>query len=101
MPTLVLFDIDGTLVLTGGAGGRAMAQAFEDLFAIGDAFARVPMAGRTDACILADAVAEHRIPSESPALARFPDVYLQHLTRELEQPGPRKGVMPGVRALLD
>src|SRR5882672_8939310 len=30
--TLLLFDIDGTLVLTGGAGVRAMASAFEDVF---------------------------------------------------------------------
>ena len=31
---LVLFDIDGTLILTGGAGGRAVARAFADLFHI-------------------------------------------------------------------
>src|SRR5204862_8022273 len=31
----------------------------------------------------------------------FPDVYARHLARELQQPGPRKGLMPGVRALLD
>jgi phosphoglycolate phosphatase len=99
--TVVLFDIDGTLVLTGGAGGRAMARAFEDLFAIRDAFAGIPFAGRTDACILADAAAAHRIPHDSLDLARFRDVYLQHLANELEQPGPRKGVMPGIRALLD
>ena len=101
MATVVLFDIDGTLVLTGGAGGRAMARAFEDLFAIADAFAGVPMPGRTDACILGDAAAAHQIPHNSPELARFPDVYLQHLKKELDQPGPRKGVMPGVRTLLD
>src|SRR5207247_4020019 len=32
---------------------------------------------------------------------RFHDVYIRHLVRELDQPGPRKGVMPGVRRLLD
>ena len=31
-PHFILFDIDGTLVLTGGAGGRAMSRAFEDVF---------------------------------------------------------------------
>ena len=36
---LLLFDIDGTLVLTGGAGQRAMARAFEELFGVADAFA--------------------------------------------------------------
>jgi phosphoglycolate phosphatase-like HAD superfamily hydrolase len=99
--TVVLFDIDGTLVLTGGAGGRAMARAFEDLFAIGNAFTGVPFAGRPDPCILADAAAAHGIPIDSPEFVRFPDVYLRHLATALDESGPRKGVMPGVRALLD
>jgi phosphoglycolate phosphatase len=100
--TLVLFDIDGTLVLTGGAGGRAMSRAFDDIFAIADAFTGAPMAGRTDAWILNDAAAAHGIPPDSPGLARFREVYLRHLAIELEHPGAsRKGVMPGVRALLD
>jgi phosphoglycolate phosphatase len=88
-------------VLTGGAGGRAMTLAFEELFSIADAFRGIPMAGRTDAWILADAAIAHGIPSTSPALARFPVAYLQHLARELAHPGPRKGLMPGVRDLLD
>src|SRR3954469_19391458 len=100
--TLILFDIDGTLVLTGGAGGRAMSRAFDEIFAIANAFSGVPMAGRTDAWILSDAAAAHGIPPDSPDLARFREVYLRHLVIELEQPGAsRKGVMPGVRALLD
>jgi phosphoglycolate phosphatase-like HAD superfamily hydrolase len=99
--TVVLFDIDGTLVLTGGAGGRAMTQAFEDVFAVADAFRGIPMPGRTDAWILSDAMAAHGIPREVSGLTRFRDVYLNHLAIELERPGPRKGVMPGVRELLD
>ena len=43
--TVLLFDIDGTLVLTGGAGARAMTRAFEELFAVPDAFRDIPMAG--------------------------------------------------------
>src|SRR4051795_3543044 len=100
--TLILFDIDGTLVLTGGAGGRAMSRAFDEIFAIANAFTGVPMAGRTDAWILNDAAAAHGIPPDSPGLEGFREVFLRHLTIELEQPGAsRKGVMPGVRALLD
>ena len=101
MTTLVLFDIDGTLVLTGGAGVRAMTLAFDELFAIRDAFRDVPMAGRTDAGILADAAVAHAIPIDAPDLIRFPAVYVDHLTRELDRPGPRKGIMPGIRPLLD
>ena len=76
-----------------------MTRAFDDLFAVPDAFRDISMPGRTDSWILSDAAAAHGIaPAE---LARFRDAYLPHLVRELDQPGGRKGVMPGVRALLD
>src|SRR5438067_1039796 len=98
-PRVILFDIDGTLVLTGGAGLRAMARAFEEVFGISDAFQGIPMPGRTDHWILSDAATAHGVPASD--LNRFQDVYFSHLTRELDQPGPRKGIMPGVRPLLD
>jgi len=89
-------------VLTGGAGVRAMTIAFEELTGISDAFRGIPMAGRTDSWILADAAAAHAIPPGHPDLVRFPEVYVTHLVRQIEEPGSsRKGVMPGVRALLD
>jgi phosphoglycolate phosphatase len=78
-----------------------MARAFEELFAIRDAFSGIPMPGRTDAWILADAAAAHGIPPGADTLGRFRDVYLAHLAGELQRPGPRKGVMPGVRELLE
>src|SRR5215468_6346323 len=100
--SLILFDIDGTLVLTGGAGRRAMSLAFEDVLGVRDAFDGLPMAGRTDSWILTDAAAAHGIPPGSPGLARFHDVYLRRLAAEIETPGDsRKGVMPGIRELLD
>src|ERR1700741_4362878 len=39
---VILFDIDGTLVLTGGAGVRGMSSAFEVLFQVRDAFRDIP-----------------------------------------------------------
>src|SRR5437660_12504312 len=69
--TLILFDIDGTLVLTGGAGGRAMSLAFEDVFTVANAFQGVPMAGRTDAWILNDAAAAHGLSPDASDLSRF------------------------------
>jgi phosphoglycolate phosphatase-like HAD superfamily hydrolase len=97
---VLLFDIDGTLVLTGGAGVRAMSRAFEDVFAVADAFRDIPMPGRTDTWILSGAAAAHGLSSETERLAMFRDVYLRHLARELVEPGPRKGIMPGVLPLL-
>jgi phosphoglycolate phosphatase len=98
---LILFDIDGTLVLTGGAGGRAMSFAFQEIFGVRDALNGIAMAGRTDPWILADALTAHHIASEPKALVRFRESYLRHLTIELDKPGARKGLMPGVRELLD
>jgi phosphoglycolate phosphatase len=89
-------------VLTGGAGGRAMSLAFEDVFAVANAFQGVPMAGRTDAWILNDAAAAHGLSPDASDLSRFQDRYLHHLAIELEKPGvARKGLMPGIRELLD
>jgi phosphoglycolate phosphatase-like HAD superfamily hydrolase len=78
-----------------------MTMAFRELFAIDNAFHGIPLPGRTDAWILSDAVAAHGIPRDSPDLARFTEVYVRHLTTELDRPGPGKAVMPGVRPLLD
>jgi len=78
-----------------------MSLAFEEIFSVPSAFAGIPMAGRTDAWILADGAAAHGIPGDSSDLSRFRDVYLRHLVVELDKPGARKGLMPGVRELLD
>jgi phosphoglycolate phosphatase-like HAD superfamily hydrolase len=97
----ILFDIDGTLVLTGGAGGRAMMRAFSEVFEIRGGFEGVPMNGRTDFWIVGQVAARHGIDCDPARMRRFHDVYLGHLLSEVSQPGPRKGIMPGVRPLLD
>jgi len=101
MPRVLLFDIDGTLVLTGGAGGRAMTRAFDELFHVPDAFRGVDMPGRTDPLILADAAARAGVPLDAARRLAFRERYCAYLTGEVAIGGPRKGVMPGVRALLD
>lgn len=100
MPILILFDIDGTLVLTGGAGARAMRRAFRDVFGV-DGIESVPMAGRTDAWIVSQMAAAHGLTWGETSFLRFHDAYVEHLAREVLEPGPRKGVLPGVRQLLD
>jgi phosphoglycolate phosphatase-like HAD superfamily hydrolase len=88
-------------VLTGGAGARALSCAFEDVFGVRDGLRGVSMAGRTDAWIVAQAVAAHGLVCDAETLRRFRERYLAHLSDEVGRPGPRKGVMPGVRPLLD
>ena len=102
MRKLVLFDIDGTLVLTGGAGLRAMNRACEDIAGHADALAGIPVAGRTDRIILTDVVARLGRDLDEALLAELRDGYLAHLREEIDQPGRGvKAVMPGVRELLD
>jgi phosphoglycolate phosphatase-like HAD superfamily hydrolase len=98
---LVLFDIDGTLVLTGGAGVRAMTRAFRDVLQVDDGFAGISMPGRTDQIILADALRRRDRVLDADLLDRFRQAYARSLADEILRPGPRKGVMPGVRELLD
>jgi phosphoglycolate phosphatase-like HAD superfamily hydrolase len=101
MPHLILFDIDGTLVLTGGAGGRALTRAFRDVVGVGDGFQGIPMPGRTDPQIVADAIARAGVVFDTPVQSQFRTRYAEYLREEIRERGPRKGVLPGVRTLLD
>ena len=108
---LLLFDIDGTLVLTGGAGVRAMNRAFEAVFGVPEAFHGIPMAGRTDPAILAEACARAGFSLSRDEIARFERRYYTALDEEMLAPPPPpadpahsrsfKGVLPGVPALVD
>ncbi|MBM4397599.1 MAG: threonylcarbamoyl-AMP synthase [Deltaproteobacteria bacterium] len=100
MKRAFLFDIDGTLVDTGGCGRRAYTRAFEAVFGVPDAFAGIPFSGRTDPGILRSAT-ELRLgrdpdPEEE---ARFYGAYLEGLERELASASSYR-VYPGVEAVL-
>ena len=101
MKRLLLFDIDGTLLLSGGAGTRALNRTFEEQFGVEGAFDGIPVAGRTDPLILGDALARAGVSADAGARATFLRRYCEHFEREILHPGPRKGLMPGVRRLLD
>ena len=94
-----LFDIDNTLLYTGGAGGVAMNLAFAEMFGIQDGFAQVEFSGRTDRYILQQGLACHGLDGASDgALATFMQPYYQLLPRIL---GERRGyLMPGFPQLL-
>jgi phosphoglycolate phosphatase-like HAD superfamily hydrolase len=98
---LILFDIDGTLVLTGGAGGRAMARAAQDVFGFPDADQSISMAGRTDTWIVAQMAAQIGGTIDDDIVKRFHDVYIRHLLEEIERPAAKKGLLPGVVEILE
>jgi phosphoglycolate phosphatase-like HAD superfamily hydrolase len=99
---LILFDIDGTLVLTGRAGLRAMNRACEDLVRHDNAMAGVTFAGRTDWSILDDVVRNHGHTLDEALLETLRRRYVAHLEEEIQFPGYGvKDVLPGIRPLLD
>lgn len=100
MAKIFLFDVDNTLLNSGGAGAKAMNLAFRELFGIEGGFQGIEFTGRSDSAIVHDALRLHGLPDgDFPAvLARFKAVYLRHLRRTLPQVSGR--VLPGVPALL-
>ena len=97
---IYLWDIDGTLISAGGAGKRAIEDAFEALHQVKDASRGVVFGGNTDACIAEEMYATHlgRSPSQSEVLALL-DAYLSRLEAALAQPSDYV-VHDGVNDLL-
>ena len=99
---LILFDIDGTLVLTGRAGMRAMNLACRDVVHRENAMDEVSFAGRTDWSILDDVMRKYGKTLDAPLLEEIRQRYVRHLVEEIQHPGEGvKDVMPGIRELLD
>jgi len=97
----VLFDIDGTLLVTGGAGGAAWRCAFDELYGVEANVAEHTDAGMTDPEIAAILFREV-IGREGSAAerARAIGCYLKHLPKTVaESDGYR--LMPGIEELLD
>src|SRR5580693_5832220 len=89
--TLVLFDIDGTLIQSGRAGVRGMNRAFDRLYGQPRALDGIAVAGRCDRVIVMDAMRGFGL-----------DAYFEALTEEIGRPvAEPSGILPGVPALLD
>lgn len=102
MRTLLLFDVDGTLILSGKAGLRAMNRAFEEVAGVRDGFAGINAAGRTDGYLLAKAAEQSGITLTPDLQSRLEARYYEALAEEITHRGEgRKEIMPGVRPLID
>ena len=96
---LLLFDIDGTLLLTGRAGEYALRLAFKERFGVDDDLSAISFAGSTDGAIARQMFAAHDIPPTPENIADLFDGYVHHLARELPR---REGrVLPGIIELLE
>lgn len=95
---VLLFDIDGTLLNSGGAGQAAMEDALASAFGVTKQTEGIPVAGRTDRAITTDMLQFHDIPLTEQNWSRLYEHYLTHLPQRL---GTRGGlVLPGVEGLL-
>ena len=95
---LLLFDIDGTLIHSGGAGVHALKSAFKERFGIADDLHGIEIAGMTDSGIVVSILNKHKIPATNENVSAFLDSYVHFLSLELPR---RKGkLLPGVLELL-
>ncbi|MBI3090950.1 MAG: HAD hydrolase-like protein [Candidatus Tectomicrobia bacterium] len=100
-PKLLLFDIDGTLILSGGAGGAALNRACEEILGVQNAMAAVNPGGMTDGAIVRRIITTVLgRPPEDGEIECILRRYLEHLPRSLDG-STRFRLLPGFPRLLD
>jgi len=98
-PTIVLFDIDGTLILTGGAGRRAFECSFRGVLGRADSLASFSFGGMTDRAIARMGLERAGEPADDARIDALLEAYLNALRDELAQK-PNYRVMPRVREVV-
>lgn len=93
---ICLFDIDGTLIASGGAGKAALEAALAEEFGITRIIDKLELSGRTDRAIIVDLFRLHVIDDTPENHERLRDAYLRHLPRYLHA----GRVLPGIADLL-
>lgn len=94
-----LFDIDGTLLRSGGAGKAALEEALADEFGVRGACDSLDFGGRTDRAILGEVLRRARLEDTAERRDRLLAAYLRHLPACLKR--LRGSVLPGVVELLE
>jgi phosphoglycolate phosphatase len=98
---LVLFDIDGTLISSGGAGIRALRRALTEVFGAAHGLDNLNAAGKTDYQICHEAMQAQGLsrPHVAEQLPKAIELYLGMLEEEMKQPDAI--IQPGVHSLLE
>ncbi len=94
-----LFDIDGTLLSSGGAGQTAMELTLQEEFGLSLADYQIPVAGRTDRAIVSELLAFHGLEIQEKIWTRFQKAYFERLPSAMDNGNAR--VLPGVLTLLE
>ncbi len=97
MPVL-LFDIDGTLVRSGGSGKTAMDVALHSAFGIAEIKDEVSYSGRTDSAIARDLLRVHGIPVNLENERKLTSLYLELLPKALAEGDGH--ICPGIEEIL-
>lgn len=97
-PVAILFDIDGTLIDSSGAGGGALLHALREEFRLADPIP-VRLHGRTDLGIMTELLQANQIEATEGHLRRLRERYFEVLPDELARRDGR--VLPGVREILE
>jgi phosphoglycolate phosphatase-like HAD superfamily hydrolase len=93
-----LFDIDGTLLASGGAGKAALEASLTGEFNV-ELRTQIPYAGRTDRAIVRDLLHSHDIADSPKNVQTLLAGYLRRLPESLRQ---HNGcVLPGIESLLN
>ncbi len=100
---LLLFDIDGTILWTDGAGRRAIHRALIDVAGTAGMVEGYRLDGKTDPQIVREllALAGHADAERADRVAAVCERYVEFLAAELERPGAATRLLPGVGELLD
>ena len=98
MIRLVLFDIDGTLIHSGGAGVKAFGRAFAAEFGLANGTERMQFAGRTDTGLVREFFRLHHIDPTPAHFRQFFDCYVFWLDHLLHHTGG--GLCPGAGEFL-
>lgn len=96
---LLLFDIDGTLITSGGAGEAALKKAMRERFGVTEDLAGITLAGATDSLIARALLGKHDLPISPENMAALLESYLSHLPDMMPQ--HRGRLLPGIVDLLD
>lgn len=99
MVKLVLFDIDGTLIRSGGAGVRAFEKTFTEIFGLKNASKRLKFAGRTDVSLVREAFRLFDVDPAEENFRRFFEHYPVFLAELLKT--TTGGICEGITRLID
>lgn len=96
---LLLFDIDGTLITSGGAGEGALIDAMRERFGIEENLDGITLAGATDALIARLLLEKNSLPVTPENITSLLDAYLHSLPTRLPRHAGR--LLPGIVVLLE